>query len=224
MGTIRFSLRSDKADKDGKQPIQLTYQISGKREYFRTKERIWSKSWSQDEQKAIYLDRKTVKELLPGKAFNLMPTIKEIEEINGNLNSLVIQIRNAEKKKELDNITEYTPEEIIDCLRTRRPKLKVEKQVDNIFEYIDKFIKKYEETKKPGSLQVYKSLKNHLKAYQEKEHVRIKFADLDSNFFESFKNFLATPRVVKMKIKTGQKKLLTKTPKKKLVENPKERI
>ncbi|MDB5250423.1 MAG: hypothetical protein JWQ40_4817, partial [Segetibacter sp.] len=36
MGTIRFALRTDKALKNGTSPIDLIYQVSGQRKFFRT--------------------------------------------------------------------------------------------------------------------------------------------------------------------------------------------
>jgi integrase len=194
MGTIRFSLRSDKADKDGKQPIQLTYQISGKREYFRTKERIWPQCWQHENQKAIYLDRKTAKLQLPGTPYNELPTAKEIESINNYLKSLVILIRNAEKKRELENIIEYSPKEIVDVLRSFKPRLAQIAPTNNVFDYIDKYIEDHRAIREPGSLQVYSSLKSHLLAFQKKKGFKITFSDLDSSFFRKFQIFLAAPR------------------------------
>jgi integrase len=40
MGTTRFILRADKPDKEGRYPVDLLYQLSGQRKYFRTKEKL----------------------------------------------------------------------------------------------------------------------------------------------------------------------------------------
>ena len=64
MGTIRFVLRTDKADKEGLSPIQLIYQLSGQRKYFKTGDKLRSENWDPENQQAIYLDKKAAKKLL----------------------------------------------------------------------------------------------------------------------------------------------------------------
>jgi len=87
MSTIRFVLRSDKKNKDGTCPIQLIYQISGQRKYFKTKQRLFSENWDPGEQKAIYLDKKVAKKMLPNIDYDLLPSSREVEEINNTLTS-----------------------------------------------------------------------------------------------------------------------------------------
>jgi integrase len=209
MGTIRFFLRHDKPDKDGKRPIQLTYQISQRRERFQTKERVWPQCWDQENQKAKYLDRKAAKIQLPGKAYSELPTDKEIESINNYLKSLVILIRNQEKKRELENIIEYSPKEIVDVLRSFKPKLKTECPSNNVFDYIDRYIEEHKAIREPGSLQVYRSLKTHLLAFQKQKNFKIAFSDLDSSFFRKFQTFLSVPRKEKREIRLSKKKKKT---------------
>ena len=65
MSTIRFALRIDQPDKDGQCLVQGIYQISGQRKYFTTEKKLRPENWNPDEQKAIFLDKKFAKKLLP---------------------------------------------------------------------------------------------------------------------------------------------------------------
>ena len=53
MGTIRFTLRSDKTDKDGLCPVQLIYQLSGQRKYFKTGDKLRSENWDPEKQQTV---------------------------------------------------------------------------------------------------------------------------------------------------------------------------
>jgi hypothetical protein len=113
MGTIRFVLRTDKPDKDGCSPIQLIYQLSGIRKYYKTGEKLRSENWNPENQQAIYLDKRTAKNLLPKVVYNLLPSSKEIEEINGNLLSIKKEVSDIESRFKLNKVI-YSAEMVIE--------------------------------------------------------------------------------------------------------------
>ncbi|MDN3657948.1 site-specific integrase [Ferruginibacter paludis] len=190
MGTIRFTLRNDKQDSKGLAPVELVYQISGQRKYFRTREKLHVENWNDVEQLALYLDRKTAKKLLPGIDYDLLPAAKEVDEINNRLNAIRKDIADIEKRFELNRVT-YSAEMVVTSLKENRsPLTKKEAPTNQLFEFIDKYITDHRETREPGSLAVYKTLKNHLQAFQIARKKKITFNTVDYNFFMEFQNFL----------------------------------
>lgn len=190
MGTIRFTLRIDKPNKEGLSPIELIYQLSGKRKYFRTKERLRSENWNDKDQKVIYLDRRAAKKLLPTIDYDLLPSSKQVDEFNDKLGSIKKEIADIEKRFELNRIV-YSVEMVIDALKDNRsPTTKTEAPSNQVFDFIDKYIEDYKASREPGSMSVYKSLKNHLKNFEIKRKEKVTFEKIDKNFFTDFQNYL----------------------------------
>ena len=77
MGTIRFELRTEKKDKEGKAPLRLIYQISGQRKYYNTGQKTYPETWHVSNQKVIYLDKKAAKKVAPKISYNLLPSAYE---------------------------------------------------------------------------------------------------------------------------------------------------
>ncbi len=194
MSTIRFSLRKDKKLKDGTAPIELVYQIKGQRKYYNTAYKSFSKCWDVENQKAIYLDKKAAKKSLPGVDYDLIPTNKQTEELNSNLDDIADQIKNIEKRFEFDKVT-YSAQMIIDKLKAERGgTTKIDLSSKVLFDFIDKYIETHKTTREKGSLSVYSALKSHLEAFQKYTHKNITFESIDYSFFQSFQNFLIEKR------------------------------
>jgi integrase len=190
MGTIRFELRSGKADKEGKAPVRMIYQVRGDRKYFNTKEKLLSANWNAKEQKAVYIDRKTAKKLQPPVESYLLLTAGGVETTNWQLSDFERQIKKIEERFELDKIV-YSAEMVIDKLREQKaPTTKKEQPNKMLFDFIDKYIEDHAATREPGSLIVYRSLKNHLQAYEQQTKAKVTFDKIDYSFFKSFQNFL----------------------------------
>lgn len=195
MGTIRFVLRTDKPDKEGFSPIQLIYQLSGQRKYFRTKQKLFEENWNAGDQMAIYLDRKIAKKLLPQIDYDLLPSSKEVDNINNSLSALRKEIKNVEDRFELNGV-EYSPEMVINSLKENRtPVTKKDAPVNELFHFIDKYVTDHAGTREPGSLGVYKSLKKHLQDFQQHSRKKVAFDKIDYSFFQSFQNFLLSKTV-----------------------------
>ncbi|MFX8968896.1 Arm DNA-binding domain-containing protein, partial [Acinetobacter baumannii] len=85
---IRFVIRDDKKLKDGKSPIQLVYQIKGQRKYYQTGQSVFSSNWNNDDQEAVYLDKKACKKLMPEIKPDDYLTSTEIDDLNKKLEEL----------------------------------------------------------------------------------------------------------------------------------------
>jgi integrase len=192
MGTIRFELRTEKIDQQGKAPIRIIYQISGQRKYHNTGKKLHKENWNADKQEAVYMDKKAAKKLLPTVDFDLLPTDKEVREFNQELNDLSSQITSIERRFELDKIV-YSADMVIERLnQQKKPSTKTDLPTKFLFDFIDKYIADHQATREAGSLTVYKSLKTHLRDYQRHTGKKITFEKIDYQFFQAFQNFLIT--------------------------------
>ncbi|MBL0201312.1 MAG: site-specific integrase [Chitinophagaceae bacterium] len=196
MGTVRFVLRTDKPNKEGISPIDLIYQIKRKRKYFRTSEKLFSENWDAKQQQAVYVDKRTAKKLLPMVVYNVLPSSKEVDEINTRLSSIRKEITDIETRYQL-NKEVYTTEMVIMSLKSNRsPLTKREAPTNELYNFIDTYINDHKATREPGSLSVYKSLKNHLQHFQNDKKIKVTFDSIDYKFFQDFQNYLVTPRKV----------------------------
>jgi integrase len=191
MGTIRFILRTDKLQKTGKAPIELVYQISKQRKYFYTGQKLYPANWNADNQQPLYIDRKTAKKLPPPAIdYDLLLSEKEADEVQDNLTQLQKEIKDIEKRFVMDK-EEYSVEMVIDKLKEiKKPITKKTEPSKVLYDFIDKYIEDNAATREPGSLTVYRSMKNHLQAYEKKTKKKITFDSIDYDFFQSFQNFL----------------------------------
>src|SRR4028118_825159 len=117
MGTIRFALRTDKPLKNGTSPVDLIYQVSGQRKYYRTEIKLQPCSWDPNTQKAVYVDKKQAKAL--SVDFNLLPASNEIEEYNRYLHKLSSLVLDIEKRFKLDGVA-YSSSMVIDRLTAQK--------------------------------------------------------------------------------------------------------
>jgi integrase len=194
MGTVRFILREDKPDKKGFCPIELVYQISGQRRYYRPKEKISSDNWNPVTQKALYIDRKTAKRVNPLIDLNLLPSSKDIDDINNNLTGLKKEIADIEDRFKLNGII-YSPDMVIAALKESiSPETKRSAPTNELFVFIDKYIEDHKTTREPGSLSVYKALKTHLEKFQTEKNIKVTFESINYAFFQQFQNFLIDKR------------------------------
>jgi len=190
IGTIRFEQRHGVASKDGKTPISLIYSIRGERKRFSTGLTIFKEYWDTLNQLASYIPIKVAKTLLPDVNPNLLLTELEIKRINFNLNDLCNNILAIEDRFRANNI-EFTSQMVIDTLNSQRDQLtKKQEPTGLVFDFMDKYINEHEATREAGSLTVYKSVKNHLQAYQDETKHKVTFETIDYSFFNKFQSFL----------------------------------
>lgn len=190
MGTVRFTLRTDKQLKTGQSPIELIYQVSGQRKYYRTDKKLFPENWDAHKQNAIYLDKKATKKLLPGIDFDLMPSTQDISNLNFDLSDLKMDIMRIQKGFEIAKVP-YSSQMVIDKLKELKGG-KTKKEVANnvLFLFMHQYITDHESTREGGSLSVYKSVKRHLEDYCKATGNKVTFETIDYNFFQSFQSFL----------------------------------
>lgn len=194
MGTIRFVIRDDKKLKDGKSPIQLVYQIKGQRKYYQTGQSVFSSNWNNDDQEAVYLDKKACKKLMPEIKPDDYLTSTEIDDLNKKLEELVSIIEKLERRFEDDGI-QYGVSNVINVLKERKNKVTTKETPKNLlFDFIDHYLENHSTIRNKGSLAVYRSMKNHLQEYQKQTRVIVSFDSIDYKFFQSFQNFLIEKR------------------------------
>ena len=159
MVTIRYILRTDKPLKSGQFPLDLLYQVKGQRKYYRTNIKLFEKSWDQ-EKHVVYLDKKTVRNLLPGINYDLLPTAKDVQKLNKDIELLNSSIETIERNFHLSKI-DYSSQMVVDKLKEEnRHGTKKETQLNVLFDFIDQYINDNKATRQTGSLSVYKSVKH----------------------------------------------------------------
>ncbi|WP_158991672.1 site-specific integrase [Mucilaginibacter sp. L196] len=193
MGTLRFTLRTDKIGKSLKCPLELIYQISGQRKKVFIDSKLNAINWDAESQTAIYITPIKAKKIFPQPYKNLDAVIlmdSEVEEVNNSISKVKSDINDIEKRFELDKVP-YTAQMVIDRFKNNKSeKTQKEEHRDLLFDFMDKYIKDHELTREKGSLGVYRSIKNHLHAYQAETKHKVRFETIDYAFFQRFQNFL----------------------------------
>ena len=164
--------------------IRMICQVKGIRSYYSTKQRVYSDNW--EDQRAKYVKGGQM-------------TLNEVKEVNEELDKLVRKIEGIEETFRVLG-KKYDAYMVIDELTTT----KKANTSSELYNFIDEYIERNSNQRAPGSLNVYKSLKEHLQNFESSKNERVTFSTIDYNFFEAFQNFLTEP---KEKItKKGKKK------------------
>ena len=195
-----FTLRTDKINKDGKAPVAMFLIINNIRLRYSTSLKINPAYWSvkSKEAKPIKIDeaKKAIKKQFPLliiESSDLL-TLKEVNDFNDEISEIRNRVKNLIDWHEANKIP-YSSKIIIDKLKEQdqkelSSKIKVEEKTDLVFDFIDQYITDHEVSREAGSLSVYKSVKNHLKAYQDATGHKITFEGIDYSFFNKFQTFL----------------------------------
>lgn len=193
--TCRFWLRSDRLNQDGTAPVHLVYSIKGQRKYYAVPEvKLLPVNWDLDKQRAIYLDKKKAVALMNGEEPKFILTNLEVVEINQTLDGVLTQIKALEFDYTQKGVA-ISPDLIIDRLKSGGEVEALEMAPKSfLFDFLDKYIEDHKTTREPGSLAVYRSLKNHLQAFQIAKGVRVSFENIDYSFFQAFQSFLIEKR------------------------------
>jgi len=192
IGTARFELRKGVAAKNDKLPISLIYSLKGVRKRFSTEKTILQEYWSTKEQRAIYIPQREAKKLLSHLPVNSLLTEIDINEINDALDNIEVDIKSIEDKFLALKIPFSSEMVITELINAKPDAIKVEEKTGLLFDYIDKYIIDHKETREAGSLSVYRSVKNHLNAYQDATRHKVTFEGIDKAFFTKFQDFLIT--------------------------------
>jgi hypothetical protein len=94
MGTLRFTLRTDKIDKSEQCPLELIYQVSGQRKKVFIDNKINSVNWDATNQKAIYIPPAKAKKTFKTSVDldKVILTEKEVKEINDHISEVTTDI------------------------------------------------------------------------------------------------------------------------------------
>jgi integrase len=209
MGTIRFEIRKDKADKEGKCPIRIVYQIQQQRKYSPTTIKLFPINWKAEIQQAIYIDKRKAKQLAPATDFDLLLTEREVKELNGELKNYETKINNIEKRFSLDGIV-YTPEMTMEALAAvNKPESMADKPGESVTAFIHQFVKdrKANNSSPVNSLKVYSGLAAHLTAFEKRKKNKLTFNKLTVADLKAFNGFLTS--VKKVNNVTAAKQLST---------------
>ena len=194
MSTIRFELRYDKVDQDGKAPIRVIYQIKGQRKTLQTQNRCYPHNWSVAEQKAIYLDKNAIRRL--GNDSKNVPYLmqSEVNEINRSIQNLRDSINDQETLNKIGKKV-YTPISIMNGIKERmQPESMRHEPGVNVVDFIDRFVREQTELKS-GTLKEYKALANHLKDYEKSKSTKFTFEG-DASILTYFSDFLTKSKNV----------------------------
>jgi len=193
IGTLNFVLRTQKKLKNGKVPIYLTYSIHRIRIFNSiNKHSIYSEYWDADNQRARYIPQREARKLFPYLLVNDLLSETEINDINDAIDKAEADIQAIEKKFLALN-TPFSSQMVIEDLKdidAVNPKTKKEEATGLVFDFMDLYISDNEATREKGSLSVYKSVKNHLQAYQDTTGHKVTFEKIDFSFFQKFQTFL----------------------------------
>jgi site-specific recombinase XerD len=192
--TCRFWLRSDRLNQDGTAPVHLVYQIKGQRKYYAVPEvKLFPLNWDADQQRAVFLDKKKLQGIKVPDGSRLL-TLHEVNEINEALDGILTRVRAIEYEYS-EKGQAVSVQMVVDRLKDgKRVEAKEEAPKSFLFDFLDKYISDHSATREPGSLAVYRSLKNHLQAFQEAKGVRVGFESIDYSFFQAFQSFLIEKR------------------------------
>lgn len=193
IGTLNFVLRTQKTLKNGKAPIYLTYSIHRVRIFNSiNKYSVYPEYWDIESQRAKYIPQREAKKILPHLSVSELLTETEINNINDEIEIAKVRIQDIENKF-LALKKPFSSQTVIDELKAIdmvNPKTKREESTGLVFDFIDRYINENEAIREKGSLSVYKSVKNHLQAYQDTTGNKVTFDNIDYSFFQKFQTFL----------------------------------
>lgn len=188
--SINLILRTDKQNAIGQKPIILTVSVSNQIKKLSTGVSVFPEQWDSDLKEIRYLNRKSAKALLPHIDFEGLPSLEETKILNQELNTSIIRLEKIVQRYNLDNVEFSSTMVIEEYKKLYQSNAKKEEVKNLVFDYIDKYIEDNAASRVKGSLSVYKSLKNHLKAYESTMNTRVQFDRITYDFFTSFQNFL----------------------------------
>lgn len=148
-------------------------------------------------QEAIYVSEREATRMGAPKSIALLTKI-EVDRINSDLLACRVTIGDIERRldaKCAESGGTFTSDDVIaefKAMLGQKSTTSKGEPANLVFDFIDQYIAENSATRAPGSLQVYKSLRSHLANYEKAKSKRVRFADMDYSFFQSFQNFLIT--------------------------------
>lgn len=187
--TVRFILRHDLQNKKGEQPLMLVVHLGGQRKVISTGIRLLPDLWSPEKQEILDMTAKQ-KIALEKKFGSLVPPKSYLIQYQDDLLEIRNKVRQIEEGfRAKDQL--YDLEMLMAKIKeTRKEVIKKTVPTELVYDFIDQYIQENGMTRVKGSMVVYKSLKKHLKNFQEKTGTPIRFENMDYSFMIKFQNFL----------------------------------
>ncbi len=187
--SLRFVLRKDLANKKGEQPIILMVSMGGQKRKISTGIALLPELWSEEKKEIVTMTSKN-RALLETKFGDVVPPKAILMKYQAELNDLKFEIQRIEESLRFSGVP-YDSNEIVSIYKESKiPKLKKSEPTELVYDFIDQYIEENSLTRVKGSMVVYKSLKKHLKNFQEKSKASIRFENMDYTFMMRFQNFL----------------------------------
>jgi integrase len=187
--TVKFVLRRDLEDKKGQQPLMMVVHLGGKRKLISTGIKLIPDLWSPEKQEILDMTAKQ-KAALEKKFGSVVPPKSYLLQYQDDL----LEIRNKVRQTEEGFRAKEEPYDlemlIAKIKETKKEVIKKTEPTELVYDFIDQYIQENGVTRVKGSMVVYKSLKKHLKNFQEKTGTPIRFENMDYSFMQSFQNFL----------------------------------
>ncbi|MDG1277143.1 MAG: site-specific integrase [Algoriphagus sp.] len=187
--TIRFLLRHDLENKKGEQPLMMVVHLGGQRKLISTGIRLIPDLWSAEKQEIVDMTAKQ-KTQLEKKFGSAIPTKSNLLQHQDELIEIRNKVRQIEEAFRAKN-QPYDLEMLMSKIKeSKQPRIKKSEPTELVYDFIDQYIEENGLTRVKGSLVVYKSLKKHLKNFQEKSRTNLRFENMDYSFMLKFQNFL----------------------------------
>jgi integrase len=188
VGTLNFVLRTQKTLKSGLVPVYLTYSIHRVRIFYSIDAAVYTDNWDLKKRRAVFLSKKEADER--GVAKRALLEKSEVDQVNEAIQQVTMRIETIERRFTANEVA-FSSEMVIGQLKEKPTAItKKEEKKGLVFDWMEKYITEHESIREKGSLTVYNSVKNHLKAYQEETGYKVTFETIDNNFFKSFQKFL----------------------------------
>lgn len=197
--TIRFEIRQDKLNQEGKAPISCMISISQKRKRLATEISLPPANWSKLSRRAIYINKREHGKLGLSIPYSDLLMESDIERENSLLEKIKSRLNFIEDGFRLNDI-DYTVEDIFKKYQESHPSTgikspeKVNHNIPTVPVFIDTYIERNKASRAKRSLGVYSQLKNHLEAYGTWSGIKVTFEQINLSFFEEFQNYLIEER------------------------------
>jgi len=187
--TVKFVLRHDLEDKKGQQPLMMVVHLGGQRKLISTGIKLIPDLWSAEKQEIVDMTAKQ-KTALEKKYGSVVPPKSHLLQYQDDLIEIRNKVRQIEEGFRAKD-QPYDLEMLINKIKeTKKEVIKKSEPTELVYDFIDQYIQENGVTRVKGSMVVYKSLKRHLKNFQEKTGAPIRFENMDYSFMQSFQNFL----------------------------------
>lgn len=175
---INFLPRMDKRKSNGQYPIMMTISIAGKLLRTSTGISVLIENWDA-KSKRIKFSKKT--KLMDFEIDNMNAFLGEMES---RVSKIALNFINSGETISSEKVLK----EYMDQFGSKIKKKELPSNV--VYDFIDQYIETNRNTRAKGSLQVYSTLKMHLKGFEAKTRDKFKFEDINKPFFLKFQNYL----------------------------------